>query len=58
MLYAPGLTTLDQIRTVCSEIRQPVNVVMDASNMGLSVAELANAGVKRVSAGAIFARAA
>ena len=58
VLYAPGLTTLDQIRAVCSEIRQPVNVVMEASRAGFGVAELADAGVKRISVGAIFARAA
>ena len=58
VLYAPGLTTLDQIRTVCSEIRQPVNVVMEASKAEFGVAELADAGVKRISVGAIFARAA
>jgi len=37
---------------------QPVNVVMDASKAGFSVAELTDAGVKRLSVGAIFARAA
>jgi len=58
VLYAPGLSTLEQIRTVCSEINQPVNVVMDASKAGFSVAELTDAGVKRLSVGAIFARAA
>ena len=31
VLYAPGLTTLDQIRTVCSAVEKPVNVVMEAS---------------------------
>jgi 2-methylisocitrate lyase-like PEP mutase family enzyme len=58
VLYAPGLTTLDDIRTVCTEIKQPVNVVMEASRAGFGVAELADVGVKRISVGAIFARAA
>ena len=58
VLYAPGLTTLDDIRAVCSEIKQPVNVLMEASKAGFGVAELADAGVKRISVGAIFARAA
>ena len=58
VLYAPGLATLDQIRAVCSEISRPVNVVMEASKAGFGVAELADAGVKRISVGAIFARAA
>jgi 2-methylisocitrate lyase-like PEP mutase family enzyme len=58
VLYAPGLTTLDQIRTVCSAVEKPVNVVMEASKAGFGVAELADAGVKRISVGAIFARAA
>ena len=58
VLYAPGLKTLDDIRAVCSEIKQPVNVVMEASKAGFGVVELADAGVKRISVGAIFARAA
>src|SRR5262245_51449457 len=27
-LFAPGLTTKDQIRTVCSSVKRPVNVIM------------------------------
>ena len=58
VLYAPGLATLDDIRAVCSAVSRPVNVVMEASKAGFGVAELADAGVSRISVGAIFARAA
>ena len=58
VLYAPGLPSLDDIRTVCAAMTRPVNVVMETSKAGFGVAELADAGVKRISVGAIFARAA
>jgi len=58
VLYAPGLQNLEDIRTVCSEIKQPVNVVIGAPKAGFGVAELADAGVKRISVGATFARIA
>lgn len=58
VLYAPGLPDLESIRRVCSEVDKPVNVVMGLQGKPLSVAELAEAGVKRVSVGGSFARAA
>ncbi|MEZ5831735.1 MAG: isocitrate lyase/phosphoenolpyruvate mutase family protein [Dongiaceae bacterium] len=58
VLYAPGLTQLDQIRTVCSSVSRPVNVVMGLVGGRFSVAELAEAGVKRISLGSALARAA
>ena len=58
VLYAPGLPDLDAIRTVCAEVDRPVNVVMGLSGPRYSVAELAGAGVKRISVGGSFARAA
>ncbi|WP_421707132.1 isocitrate lyase/PEP mutase family protein [Algihabitans sp.] len=58
VLYAPGLPDLELIRRVCSEVDKPVNVVMGLQGKPLSVAELAEAGVKRVSVGGSFARAA
>lgn len=58
VLYAPGLPDLEAIRRVCSEVDKPVNVVMGLQGKPLSVAELAEAGVKRVSVGGSFARAA
>jgi 2-methylisocitrate lyase-like PEP mutase family enzyme len=58
VLYAPGLTTLEQIRTVCGSVSRPVNVVMGLVGGTFSVPQLAEAGVKRISLGSSLARAA
>lgn len=58
VLYAPGLTSLEQIRTVVQELNGPVNVVMGLSGTALSVAQLADAGVRRISLGSSLNRAA
>ena len=58
VLYAPGLQNLEDIRTVCSALTQPVNVVVGAPKAGYGVAALADAGVTRISVGATFARIA
>ena len=58
VVYAPGLPGLDDIRTVCRAVDRPVNVVMGLKGPTFSVAELQTAGVKRVSVGGAFARAA
>jgi 2-methylisocitrate lyase-like PEP mutase family enzyme len=56
VLYAPGLTSLDEIRQVVSAVDLPVNVL--ALPGGPTVPELAQAGVRRVSVGGAFAFAA
>jgi 2-methylisocitrate lyase-like PEP mutase family enzyme len=58
VLYAPGLPGLDAIRLVCSSVGKPVNVVMGLKGALHSVNDLAAAGVKRISVGGSFARAA
>lgn len=58
VLYAPGLPSLEAIRTVCLSVNRPVNVVMGLAGRAFSVAELESAGVKRISVGGSFARAA
>lgn len=58
VLYAPGLQSLNAIRTVCAALSKPVNVVMGLNGPRFTVAELADAGVKRISVGGAFARAA
>jgi 2-methylisocitrate lyase-like PEP mutase family enzyme len=58
VLYAPGLPSLAAIREVCKAVSKPVNVVMGLQGVLYSVDELAGAGVKRVSVGGAFARAA
>ena len=56
VLYAPGLTRIGDIRTLVSEVDRPVNVL--AMPGAPPVAELAEAGVSRVSVGGAFAVAA
>lgn len=58
VLYAPGLPDIEAIRTVCREVDKPVNVVMGLQGPNYSVAELSDAGVRRISVGGSFARAA
>lgn len=58
VLYAPGLTEIGQIRTLCDAVDRPVNVVMGLAGPPFTVAELAGAGVKRISLGGSLARAA
>jgi 2-methylisocitrate lyase-like PEP mutase family enzyme len=56
VLYAPGLTSLADVRQVVTAVDRPVNVL--AVGGAPSVAELAEAGVSRVSVGGSFAFAA
>jgi 2-methylisocitrate lyase-like PEP mutase family enzyme len=58
VLYAPGLPDLASIRTVCSSISRPFNFVAGLAGPSYSVAQLAEAGVKRISLGSTLARAA
>lgn len=58
VLYAPGVRDLATIRTVASSVRKPLNVVMSAADPDLSVAQLAEAGVKRISVGGALSRLA
>src|SRR5438132_10299042 len=51
VLYAPGVQDLAAIRAVTSAVSRPVNVVMSAADPSLTLAQLAQAGVKRVSVG-------
>jgi 2-methylisocitrate lyase-like PEP mutase family enzyme len=56
VLYAPLLPDLAAIKTVCAAVSKPVNVLVGRPLV--SVAELAEAGVKRVSLGGLLSRAA
>jgi 2-methylisocitrate lyase-like PEP mutase family enzyme len=58
VLYAPGLLSLDAIHMLCSSVSKPVNVLMGLSGATYSVAELEQAGVRRISVGGSMARAA
>jgi 2-methylisocitrate lyase-like PEP mutase family enzyme len=55
-VYAPGLSALDEIERVVTELGVPVNVL--ALPNGPSVGELASVGVRRVSTGGALAWAA
>src|SRR5881409_3651690 len=48
VLYAPGLRTAAQVRTVCEAVGRPVNVL---AHRGLVLAEVFEAGAQRVSVG-------
>ena len=58
VLYAPGLPDLAAVRLVCASVTKPVNVLIGSNGLQASVAELAAAGVARVSVGSLFSRAA
>jgi 2-methylisocitrate lyase-like PEP mutase family enzyme len=58
VLYAPGLTSRDDIAAVVSSVDRPVNVLMGMQGVQLSLADLAGLGVKRVSVGSALTRAA
>jgi 2-methylisocitrate lyase-like PEP mutase family enzyme len=57
VLYAPGLTTPDEIRLVTSALSKPVNVLAPLLK-GVTITQLADAGAKRISTGGALARAA
>ena len=58
VLYAPGLTSTDDIATLVRSVDRPVNVVMGLTGAKFSLATLSALGVKRISIGSALARAA
>jgi 2-methylisocitrate lyase-like PEP mutase family enzyme len=56
VLFAPGLTDLEDVRRVVVSVDRPVNVLLWQG--GPTVAELGDAGVRRISVGGAFAFAA
>ncbi|ATB66528.1 isocitrate lyase/phosphoenolpyruvate mutase family protein [Pseudomonas mosselii] len=59
LLYAPGLRSVDEIRAVVQAVApRPVNVLMGMPGVPLSVNQLQDLGVKRISVGSSLARAA
>ena len=58
VLFAPGLPDLASIRTVCAAVKTPVNVVAGSKGRVFTVADLAGAGVKRISLATSLYRAA
>ncbi|HKA48610.1 MAG TPA: isocitrate lyase/phosphoenolpyruvate mutase family protein [Candidatus Dormibacteraeota bacterium] len=55
VLYAPGLRAIEDVQAICAAVSRPVNVLAGA---GFTVAQLAEAGVRRVSLGGALSRAA
>jgi 2-methylisocitrate lyase-like PEP mutase family enzyme len=58
VLYAPGISTRDEIAALVSSVDRPVNVLIGMPGMAMSVTELGELGVKRISTGGALARAA
>ncbi len=51
VLYAPGLPDMDAVRSVCSGVAKPVNILIHGALAKHSVAEFAAAGAARLSIG-------
>jgi 2-methylisocitrate lyase-like PEP mutase family enzyme len=58
VLYAPGLASKEDIAAVVSSLDRPVNVLMGVAGSSLTLADLSNIGVKRISVGSGLTRAA
>jgi 2-methylisocitrate lyase-like PEP mutase family enzyme len=58
VLFAPALPDLAAVRTVCSSVGKPVNFMVGIRGKSFSVAELAQAGVRRISLATSLYRAA
>ena len=58
VLYAPGLSNIEEISAIVSSLDRPVNVLMGLPGVQLSVAELSAIGVKRISVGSVLSRVA
>ena len=58
VLFAPGLPDAAAIRTVCSAVTRPVNVIAGDGGPQLSVTQLAECGVRRISLGSALSRVA
>lgn len=58
VLFAPGLPDLAAVKAVCAAVSKPVNFMVGIKGKSFSVAELAAAGVKRISFATSLYRAA
>jgi 2-methylisocitrate lyase-like PEP mutase family enzyme len=52
VLYAPGLSSVEEIRAVCAAVSKPVNVL---ARPNLSFSDIAGAGARRISLGGALA---
>jgi 2-methylisocitrate lyase-like PEP mutase family enzyme len=58
VLFAPGLPDLAAVRTVCAAVKRPVNFMVGMRGKSFAIADLAAAGVKRISLSTTLYRAA
>jgi len=58
VLFAPGLPDLASVRAVCAAVSKPVNFMAGIKGRSFTVAELAAAGVRRISLATSLYRAA
>jgi 2-methylisocitrate lyase-like PEP mutase family enzyme len=58
VLFAPGIQSKDDIRSIVRSIDRPLNVIMGFEGVQLSVSDLQELGVARISLGGSLARAA
>jgi 2-methylisocitrate lyase-like PEP mutase family enzyme len=56
VLYAPGLRNLEEVREVVRALNRPVNVVTGWLDPEITLAELGEAGAKRISVGGALSR--
>jgi 2-methylisocitrate lyase-like PEP mutase family enzyme len=58
VLFAPGLTSKEDIEAVVRSVDRPVNVITGLQSAQFTLAELSAIGVKRISVGSALSRAA
>ncbi len=58
VLYAPGLTSKNDIAAVVASLKRPVNVLAGIAGLQLNAQQLAEIGVKRISVGSLISRVA
>lgn len=58
VLFAPGIQSREDIRAIVGSIDRPLNVIMGFQGIQLTVSELQDLGVTRISVGGSLARAA
>lgn len=57
-LYAPGLTSIEDVRLLCTEVSRPVTVLTGSLGATFCLQELARAGARRMSLGSALIRSA
>ena len=58
VLYAPGLKSMEDIKSVLASVDRPINVLLGPQDGLKPISELAALGVRRISVGAVFTNVA